>query len=152
MRLSLQVAALATVFVIIVGVAVAYFLARKKFFGKEALDVLFTLPLVLPPTVTGYYLIIAFGRNGFIGRHVYEVTGWNIMFTWYAAVLASFVVALPLMVKTSRAAIEAVDHNLINASYTLGHSEFETATKVVLPLAKRGIVAGAVLSFARALG
>jgi molybdate transport system permease protein len=74
------------------------------------------------------------------------------MFTWYAAVLVSFVVALPLMVKTSRAAIEAVDHNLINASYTLGHSEFETATKVVLPLAKRGIVAGAVLSFARALG
>src|SRR5664279_2591978 len=152
MRLSLQVAAVATVFVLIVGVAVAYLLARKKFFGKEALDVLFTLPLVLPPTVTGYYLIIAFGRNGFIGRHIYEVTGWNIMFTWYAAVLASFVVALPLMIKTSRAAIEAVDRNLINASYTLGHSEFETATKVVLPLAKRGIVAGAVLSFARALG
>jgi molybdate transport system permease protein len=152
MRLSLQVAAVATVFVVIIGVAIAYLLSRKKFFGKEALDVLFTLPLVLPPTVTGYYLIIAFGRNGFIGRYVYEWTGWSIMFTWYAAVLASFVVALPLMIKTSRAAIEAVDKNLINASYTLGHTEFRTALKVVLPLSKRGILAGAVLSFARALG
>jgi molybdate transport system permease protein len=74
------------------------------------------------------------------------------MFTWYAAVLASFVVALPLMIKATRAAIESVDRNLINASYTLGHSEFETAMKVTLPLAKRGIVAGAVLSFARAMG
>jgi molybdate transport system permease protein len=74
------------------------------------------------------------------------------MFTWYAAVLASFVVALPLMIKTARAAIESVDRNLINASYTLGHTEFETAIKVILPLAKKGILAGAVLSFARALG
>jgi len=151
-KLSLQVAVVATIFVILLGVAVAYLLARKNFFGKEALDVLFTLPLVLPPTVTGYYLIVAFGRNGFIGRHIYELTGWSIMFTWYAAALASFVVALPLMIKTSRAAIESVDHDLINASYTLGHTELETAVKVVLPLSKRGILAGAVLSFARALG
>lgn len=152
MRLSLQVAATATIFIIIVGIAVAYFLARKNFRGKEALDVLFTLPLVLPPTVTGYYLIIAFGRNGFIGKYIYDLTGWSVMFTWYAAVLASFVVALPLMIKTTRAAIESVDRNLINASYTLGHSEFETAVRVILPLAKKGIIAGAVLSFARALG
>lgn len=152
MRLSLQVAAVATIFVIIVGVAVAYFLARKSFSGKEVLDVLFTLPLVLPPTVTGYYLIIAFGRNGFIGKYLYELTGWSIMFTWYAAVLASFVVALPLMIKTTRAAIESVDRNLVNASFTLGHTETETAIKVILPLAKKGIIAGAVLSFARALG
>src|SRR5208283_4319685 len=151
-KLSLQVAVVATIFVILLGVAVAYLLARKNFFGKEALDVLFTLPLVLPPTVTGYYLIVAFGRNGFIGRHIYELTGWSIMFTWYAAALASFVVALPPMIKTSRAAIESVDHDLINASYTLGHTELETAVKVVLPLSKRGILAGAVLSFARALG
>ncbi len=152
MRLSLQVAAVATIFVLIFGVTVAYFLARKNFKGKEVLDVLFTLPLVLPPTVTGYYLIIAFGRNGFIGRYLYELTGWSIMFTWYAAVLASFVVALPLMIKTSRAAIESVDKNLINASFTLGHTETGTALKVILPLAKKGIIAGAVLSFARALG
>ncbi len=152
MRLSLQVAAAATIGVIIIGVAAACLLARRNFMGKELLDVLFTLPLVLPPTVTGYYLIILFGRNGFFGRQIYDFTGWSIMFTWYAAALASFVVALPLMVKTTRAAIESVDENLINASYTLGHSELETTMKVILPLAKKGIIAGALLSFARALG
>lgn len=152
MRLSLQVAAVATFFVLIVGTSVAYFLARRSFRGKEALDILFTLPLVLPPTVTGYYLIVLFGRNGLLGKPIYEWTGWSFMFTWYAAALASFVVALPLMIKTARAAIESVDKNLINASYTLGHTEFETTMKVILPLAKRGIIAGAVLSFARAMG
>ena len=151
-RLSLQVAAVSTVLIMLAGIPVAYFLARKDFRGKELIDVICTLPLVLPPTVTGYYLIILFGRNGFIGRVIYEWTGWSIMFTWYAAVLASFIVALPLMIKTTRAAIESVDRNLINASYTLGHSEFDTAVKVILPLAKRGIVAGTVLSFARAMG
>src|SRR5271157_5637940 len=125
MRLSLQVATVATVFIGIIGITAAYLLARKDFRGKEVLDIAITLPLVLPPTVTGYYLIILFGRNGLIGRFIYEWTGWSIMFTWYAAVLASFVVALPLMVKTTRAASESVDRNLINASYTLGHSEFE---------------------------
>jgi molybdate transport system permease protein len=152
LRLSFQVAAVATFFIIVVGVTVAYFLARRNFRGKELLDMLFTLPLVLPPTVTGYYLIILFGRNGFIGKPIYAWTGWSIMFTWHAAVLASFVVALPLMIKSTRAAIESVDKNLINASYTLGHSEFETTVRVILPLAKRGIMAGTVLSFARALG
>jgi molybdate transport system permease protein len=152
MRLSLQVAATATFFVVFVGIAIAYLLGRKNFKGKEIIDMLFTLPLVLPPTVTGYYLIILFGRTGLVGKHVYNWTGWSIMFTWYAAVLASFVVALPLMIKTARAAIESVDRNLVNASYTLGHSEIATALKVILPLSKRGIVAGAVLSFARAMG
>jgi molybdate transport system permease protein len=152
LRLSLQVAAVATVLVAIVGISVAYILARKNFYGRETVDILFTLPLVLPPTVTGYYLIVLFGRNGVIGDFVYEWSGWSIMFTWYAAVLASFVVALPLMIKTTRAAIESVDENLIRASYTLGYSEFWTALKVILPLAKKGIIAGAVLSFARAMG
>jgi len=151
-RLSLQVAAVSTALIMLTGIPVAYFLARRDFRGKELIDVLCTLPLVLPPTVTGYYLIILFGRNGFIGRVIYEWTGWSIMFTWYAAVLASFIVALPLMIKTTRAAIESVDKNLINASYTLGHSEFNTTLKVILPLARRGIVAGTVLSFARAMG
>jgi molybdate transport system permease protein len=152
LRLSLQVASVATVFIVIIGITVAYFLAQRNFRGKELIDILFTLPLVLPPTVTGYYLIILFGRNGYIGKLIYEWTGWTIMFTWYAAALASFVVALPLMIKTARAAIESVDKTLINASYTLGHSEFSTALKVILPLAKKGIIAGAVLSFARAIG
>jgi len=152
LRLSLQVASVATFFVVLAGIGVAYILARKDFVGKELLDIFFTLPLVLPPTVTGYYLIILLGRNGFIGRYLYSLTGWSIMFTWYAAVLASFVVALPLMIKTTRAAIESVDENLINASYTLGHSESKTMIKIILPLSRRGIVAGTVLAFARAMG
>lgn len=151
-RLSLQVALTATAFILIIGIPIAYFLARRDFRGKELVDVLFTLPLVLPPTVTGYYLIILFGRRGTMGKFLYEWTGWSLMFTWYGASLASFVVALPLMIKTCRAAMESVDRNLINASYTLGHSEWETVLKVVLPLAKRGIIAGTVLSFARAMG
>jgi molybdate transport system permease protein len=151
-RLSLQVAAAATILIVLTGIPVAYLLARKDFRGREFLDVLFTLPLVLPPTVTGYYLIVIFGRNGALGKYLYEYTGWSIMFTWYAAVLASFVVALPLMIKTARAALESVDGQLVQASYTLGHSEFETALRVTIPLARRGIIAGIVLSFARAMG
>ncbi len=152
LRLSLQVAGLATLLVLVSGIGMAYLLARKDFWGKELLDICLTLPLVLPPTVTGYYLIIWFGRNGVLGRFIYEWTGWTIMFTWQAAVLAAYVVSLPLMIKTARAALEAVDPNLINASYTLGHSEWRTAFRVVLPLAKKGIIAGTVLTFARALG
>jgi molybdate transport system permease protein len=142
----------ATVFVVLVGTGMAYLLARKDFKGKEILDILLTLPLVLPPTVIGYYLIILVGRNGFFGSFVYRWTGWSIMFTWYAAVLASFVVSLPLMIKTTRAAIESVDKSLINASYTLGHNELTTVIKVILPLSKKGIIAGTVLAFARAMG
>ena len=152
LRLSLQVALTATCFIIIIGIPIAYFLARKDFKGKELVDVLFTLPLVLPPTVTGYYLIILFGRRGALGRFLDAWTGWSLMFTWYGAALASFVVALPLMIKTSRAAMESVDRTLINASYTLGHSEWETVVRVIIPLARKGIIAGTVLSFARAIG
>ena len=143
---------MATFFVVLVGTGMAYLLARKNFKGKEILDILLTLPLVLPPTVIGYYLIILMGRNGLIGSFLYRWTGWSIVFTWYAAVLASFVVSLPLMIKTTRAAIESVDKSLINASYTLGHSELTTAIKVILPLSKKGIIAGTVLAFARAMG
>ncbi|MBI3560154.1 MAG: molybdate ABC transporter permease subunit [Gammaproteobacteria bacterium] len=150
--LSLRVAIVSTLLILVVGIPTAYFLARRDFRGREILDVVLTLPLVLPPTVTGYYLIVIFGRNGLLGHYLYDWIGLSITFTWYAAVLASFVVALPLMIKTARAAIESVDKNLINASYTLGHSEWHTATQVVLPLARRGIVAGTILSFARALG
>jgi molybdate transport system permease protein len=152
LRLSLQVAAAATFMVIVFGTTMSFVLARKSFRGKDILDILLTLPLVLPPTVTGYYLILLMGRNGLLGKYLYLWTGWSIMFTWYAAVLASFIVALPLMIKTTRAAIESVDKNLIKVSYTLGHGEFKTFFKVILPLSRKGIIAGAVLSFARAMG
>jgi molybdate transport system permease protein len=152
LRLSLQVAVTATVLVALAGIPAAYALARKEFPGREIADALLTLPLVLPPTVTGYYLMVLFGRNGVVGSVLERWTGWTVMYTWEAAVLASFVVALPLMVKTARAAIESVDRSLLDASATLGRSELWTALRVTLPLAGRGIVAGAVLSFARALG
>ncbi len=138
LRLSLQVAGLATLLVLVTGIGLAYLLARKKFWGKEFLDILLTLPLVLPPTVTGYYLVILFGRNGVLGRVVYEWTGWTIMFTWEAAVLAAYVVSLPLMIKTARAALEAVDPNLINASYTLGHSEWRTVFRGNFAFGQKG--------------
>jgi molybdate transport system permease protein len=152
LKLSFQVAITSTLFVVFAGICVAYLLARKDFKGKELIDIFFTLPLVLPPTVTGYYLIILFGKNGFVGRYIYNWTEWSIMFTWYGAALASFVVSLPLMIKITRATFESIDKNLIHASYTLGHSELVTAMKVILPISKKGIIAGTVLSFARALG
>ncbi len=147
-KLSFQVATISTLLVVLVGTAFAYLLARRKFMGKELLDVILTLPLILPPTVIGYYLVILFGANGTIGKFL----NLNIIFTWQAAVLASFVVSLPLMIKTTRSAIESVDIDLIHASHTLGHNEFTTCFRVILPLAKRGIIAGAILSFARGLG
>lgn len=152
LRLSFQVAICATVIAIPVGIFFAYILAMKNFKGKEIVDTIFTLPFVLPPTVVGYYLVVLLGRNGILGKPLYMVTGWTIMFTWYAAIVASFALSFPIMIKTTRAAIESIDKELIYASYTLGHSELETAFRVTIPLAKKGIIAGAVLTFARALG
>ncbi|MDQ3585036.1 MAG: molybdate ABC transporter permease subunit, partial [Acidobacteriota bacterium] len=134
------------------GLALAFLLARREFRGKELLDALLTLPLVLPPTVTGYYLIVLLGRRGIFGSYLYELTGWTVAFTWQAAVIASTVVALPLMFKSARAAIESVEPRYEIAAYTLGKSEWETFWRVTLPLARRGVLAGLVLSFARALG
>ena len=151
-KLSLLVSALSTVFVALLGGAIAYLLATRNFRGKIILEILISLPLIMPPTVTGYYLIMIFGRNGFLGKLLYEMAGWNIMFTWQAAVLASFVISLPLMVRTSQAAIASVDIAMRDASTMLGYSEWQTAIKVVLPLARKGIMAGIVLAFARAMG
>jgi len=135
-----------------IGIPLAYLLARRRFWGRGAVDVLVTLPLVLPPTVTGYYLIVLLGRRGVLGAPLYEATGWSVAFTWYAAVIAATVMALPLLVRTARAAIESVDQNLERAAFTLGRPEWRTALEVTLPLARNGILAGLVLAFARALG
>jgi molybdate transport system permease protein len=150
--LSVQVAVAATVLNALFGIPLAYVLARRRFWGKGALDLLVTLPLVLPPTVTGYYLIVLLGRRGWLGGPLYQATGWAITFTWYAAVVAATVMALPLLVRTARAAIESVDRDLERAAWTLGRSEWRTALEVTLPLARNGLVAGLVLAFARALG
>jgi molybdate transport system permease protein len=150
--LSIKVSIVATTLNAAIGIPLAYLLARRRFWGRGAVDVLVTLPLVLPPTVTGYYLIVLLGRRGVLGAPLYEVTGWSVAFTWYAAVIAATVMALPLLVRTARAAIESVDQNLERAAFTLGRPEWRTALEVTLPLARNGILAGLVLAFARALG
>jgi molybdate transport system permease protein len=152
LRLSLLVVSIATLVIALAGTAFAFLLAKRDFRGKEVVDAFLTLPMVLPPTVTGYYLIVLLGRRGLLGYPIYALTGWTIAFTWIAAVVASTVVALPLMVKSARAAIESVDPQYEIMSYTLGKSEFETFFRITLPLASRGILAGIVLSFARAFG
>ena len=152
LALSIRVALVATLLNALVGIPLAYVLARRRFRGRGLVDLLVTLPLVLPPTVTGYYLIVLLGRRGWLGQPLYELTGWSITFTWYAAVVAATIMALPLLVRTARAAIESVDRDLERAAFTLGRSEWRTAVEVTLPLARNGILAGLVLAFARALG
>ena len=151
-KLSLLVVSLATLFISVVGTAFGYVLAKRQFRAKELCDALLTLPMVLPPTVTGYYLILLLGRRGLLGHYLYAITGWTLAFTWEGAVLAASVMALPIMVKSARAALESVDPRYELVSLTLGKGELETFFRVTLPLAFRGLMAGIVLSFARALG
>jgi molybdate transport system permease protein len=152
LALSVWVAVIATALNTMIGIPLAYLLARRKLPGGGTIDLLVTLPLVLPPTVTGYYLIVLLGRRGWMGAPLYQATGWTVAFTWYAAVIAAAVMALPLLVRTARAAMESVDRDLEKAAFTLGRSEWRTALEVTLPLARNGIIAGLVLAFARALG
>ena len=151
-KLSLLVVSVATLVVTLVGTALAFLLARREFRAKEMLDSLVTLPMVLPPTVTGYYLILLLGRRGLLGKYLFALTGWTVAFTWQAAAIAAGAMALPLMVKSARAALESIDRRYELVSFSLGKSELETFFRVTLPLASRGILAGIVLSFARALG
>ena len=150
--LTLKVAGFATLAAFLIGVAFAFLLARARFPGKEWADALLTLPLVMPPTVLGYYLIVVFGRKGWIGQWLYDTFGVTLMFTWQGAVLASTVVSLPLVFKAARTAFEGVDPNLERAARTLGLSEVGVFFRVSLPLAWRGIMAGTMLAFARAMG
>lgn len=152
LMLTLKIAAVSTFFVAFLGILIAYVLAKKEFTGKWLADVLVTLPLVLPPTVTGYILVMLLGKNGILGSIFTKLTGSGILFTWQAAAIAAFIVSLPLMVKTASSSIGAVDRSVEEAACILGRSELETAIFITLPLAKKGIVAGCVLSFARAVG
>ena len=152
LKLSLLVVSVAIVIIATLGLALGLLLAKGRFHGQELLASFLTLPLVLPPTVSGYYLIVLLGRHGLIGEPVYNLTGWTVAFTWQAAVIAAVVLALPLMVLSARAAIESVNPQFEIASYTLGKSWLATFFLITLPLARRGILAGIVLSFTRALG
>jgi molybdate transport system permease protein len=150
--LSFEIAMVATLVATALGIATAALLANVRFPGRDVIDVVVTAPLVMPPTVLGYYLLVALGRRGALG-HAFEVLfGSPIVFTRGGAVLAAAVGALPLVVKGGRAALEAVDHTLWNAARTLGASPLRAFLTVQLPLASRGIVAAVMLAFARSLG
>ena len=146
--LTLQVTAVASVCIISLGLALAWLLARHHFRGQTLVETVINLPLVLPPSVLGYYLLIGLGR----GSPLVEWFGLRLVFTWQAAAIASTIVGLPLMVQSARAAIGNVDTALENAARTLGSSEPAVFWRVTLPLARRGILAGAILGSARALG
>lgn len=150
--LSLRVAALATLISLALGLWIAYLLANRRFRGKELLDAVVTLPLVLPPTVLGYYLLVVLGRTSPLG-HVYEwAFGGPLVFTWQAAVVASTLHAIPLLVKSARAAFETVDRSYEKAARNLGASDWRVFWRVTLPLSRRAVIAATVLAFARALG
>jgi len=152
LALSLKVACWATAIALVLGVAVGFLLARRRFPGRELLDTILTLPMVMPPTVLGYYLLVLLGRQGWIGQGLQDWFGINLIFTWQGAVIAAAIVAFPLVFKPARAAFETVDGRLEDAARVLGMSEAALFLRVTLPLAWRGILAGALLAFARAMG
>lgn len=150
--LSLRVAALATLLVLVFGTWIAYLLANRSFRGKDLLDSILTLPLVLPPTVLGYYLLVLLGRNSPLGKLYEYLFDTPLVFTWQAAVVAAFLHSTPLFIKAVRAALESVDHRFERAARSLGASEQKIFYQVTLPLVSRSLVALAALSFARSLG
>jgi len=150
--LSLQIAAVATLIAAVAGVGLAVLLANVRFPGRDLVDVVATAPIVLPPTVLGYYLLVAVGRRSAVGHAFEAIFGVPIVFTRAGAVLAATVGALPLVVKSGRAALEAVDVTLVRAARTLGASPMRAIATVQLPLAARGILAALMLAFARSLG
>ncbi|MEY8830500.1 molybdate ABC transporter permease subunit [Sedimentitalea sp. XS_ASV28] len=150
--LSLRVSFFATLLSLPLGILVAYALARWQFRGKQLLNMLVHLPLILPPVVTGYLLLLTFGRQGAIGGWLYDSFGIMLAFRWTGAVLAAAIMAFPLMVRALRLAIEAVDPKLEQAAATLGASRVWVFSSVTLPLILPGLIAGAVLAFAKAMG
>ncbi|RAP25739.1 hypothetical protein C2W64_02354 [Brevibacillus laterosporus] len=150
--LSLQVAGISTIVVFISGLFIAYWFSRRQFFGKSILEALFLLPLVLPPTVVGFGLLLLFGKNGIIGKFLLESFQFQIVFTWVGAVIASAVVSFPLMYQAAHAAFQNMNRRYEQAAIMLGASPWRVFWTVTLPLCWPGLLAGLVLSFARALG
>ncbi len=149
--LSLRVSLAATALTLLVGVPVAWLLARRRFPGRDLVEVLVVLPLILPPTVLGYYLLVAIGSRGPVGRAL-AAMGVELAFTWRAAVLAAAIGSIALLIKSAQAGFETVDQRLEQAARTLGRSEWSIFWAVTLPLAWRSVLAGTVLAFCRAVG
>lgn len=151
-QLSLKVAGVAIVWLIPIGISFAWILSKKEFPGKSVLDSLIHLPLVLPPVVIGYLLLISMGRQGVIGKWAYELTGITFSFSWRGAALACIIVSLPLMVRSIRLSMDSVDQRLEQAARTLGASQLKVFFTITLPLVIPGVISGTMLSFARSLG
>lgn len=152
LALTLKVAGWATAINLVLGVAVGYALSRLRFRGRNVIDAVLTLPMVLPPTVLGYYLLVLLGRHGAIGQWLQQNLGIQLIFTWQGAVIAASVVAFPLVFKAARASFENVEPSLEQAARVLGLSEAAVFFRITLPLAWRGILSGTLLAFARATG
>lgn len=150
--LSLKVATISGVIVIIMGTLIGKVLARRKFKGKAILETLLMLPMVLPPTVVGFLLIVVFGKNSIIGQAIEWIFNQPIIFTWWAAVIAAVVVAFPLMYQSAKSGFEGVDQGIEEAAKVDGAGEWKTFLLISVPLASKMLLAGSVLSFARALG
>ena len=150
--LSLRVSILAVVISLPFGVALGWLLARKSFFGKSVVETFVNMPLVLPPVVTGYVLLIWLGRKGWIGAFLYQVFGLEVALTWRAAVLAVAVMGFPLLVRAVRLAFQGMDPRLFQAARSLGASPLDAFFTVSLPLARNGVIAGVMLAFARGMG
>jgi molybdate transport system permease protein len=150
--LSLRVAFVSTAISLVAGLWIAWLLARGGFRGREILDAAVTLPLVLPPTVLGYYLLVILGRATPLGRLYEWIFGTSLLFTWQAAVVAALLHSTPLLIKSARAAFETIDPGYLRAAQNLGASDLSIFTRVMIPLARRSIFAAAALAFARSLG
>jgi len=150
--LTLKVASLATAAALVFGVAAAYFLSRRSFPCRDFVDAVCTLPMVMPPTVLGYYLLVFIGRKGVLGEWLLDTFGIRLMFTWQGAVIAAAVVAFPLVFKSARAALEGVGKQYEDAARTMGQGELSVFLRVSFPLAFRGVLSGTMLAFARAMG
>ena len=151
-RLSIEIAIVSGIVVIVLGLIAGRFMARAKFRGKVLVETLFLLPLVLPPTVVGFFLIVLFGKNSVFGQLIEWIFNQSIMFTWWAAVLASAIVAFPLMYQSSKTGFEAIDIDIEGAARVDGANEFKLFLFVSIPLALKSLVSGGILSIARALG
>ena len=152
LALTLKVAAWATAVNLVLGVTAGWLLARRHFPGREFVNAVLTLPLVLPPTVMGYYLLVVIGKRGWLGQWLHETFGITLIFTWQGAVIAATVVAFPLLLSSARTAFETVDPQLEKAARVLGLNEWAVFFRVTVPMAWPGIMAGVLLVFARSLG
>jgi len=151
-KLSIEVASVAGVWVLILGLFFAKLMANRRFKGKAVVETVFLLPLVLPPSVVGFLLIVLFGRNSVVGQFIEWIFKQPVMFTWWAAVIASTVVAFPLMYQSAKTGFEAIDEDIENAARVDGANEFQLFMTISTPLALKAIISGFILSFARALG